>query len=96
MGPQITIHVNFYGVLREITGKKTDEILLESVSLQDLLKTLLKNYESSFESSFHITKDFGSQVNIFINHVVVPSTKMQEVKLDQGDQIDLFVPVSGG
>ena len=96
MAPQITIHVNFYGVLREITGKKSDEILLESVLLEDLLKTLLKNYGSSFESLFPIAEDFGSQVNIFINHVVVPSTKIREVKLDQGDQIDLFVPVSGG
>lgn len=94
--PQINVRVNFYGVLREITGRKSEEILLDSVSLEDLLKTLLRNYGNSFGSFFRRPEDFGSQVSIFINHTVVPTTKMQEVKLGDGDEIDLFVPVSGG
>jgi MoaD family protein len=94
--PQINVHVNFYGVLREITGRKSEEILLDSVSLEDLLKTLLRNYGKSFGGLFCRAEDFGLQVSIFINHVVVPSGKIRDIKLDHGDEIDLFVPVSGG
>jgi MoaD family protein len=96
MAPPIAVHINYYGVLREITGKESDEIVLESASLEDLLKTLLKNYESSFGGLFHIVENFGSHLNIFLNHMVVPSTKIPKVTLEQGDQIDLFVPASGG
>jgi MoaD family protein len=96
MFPQITIHVNFYGVLREITGKKSDEIQLEWGSLGDLLGSLAKRYGGPFESIFFKSKDLSSQVNIFVNHAVVPSERIPEIKLHHGDQIDLFVPVSGG
>jgi MoaD family protein len=96
MSPQITIHVNFYGVLREITGKKSDEIQLESDSLGDLLGALAGRYRGPFASFFLRSKDLSPQVNIFVNHVVVPSERIPEIKLRHGDQIDLFVPVSGG
>ena len=96
MSPPITIRVNFYGVLREITGKKSDEIRLDSGSLGDLLGALAERYGGPFASFFLRSKDLSPQLNIFVNHVVVRSERIPEIKLRHGDQIDLFVPVSGG
>jgi len=96
MTPQITIRVNYYGVLREITGKKSDEIRLESGSFCDLVEILVKRYGDPFESIFSNLKEASPQVNIFVNHEVIPSERILAIKLRPGDQIDLFVPVSGG
>jgi MoaD family protein len=95
MTPQVTIHVNYYGVLREITGKKSDKIQQESGSFCDLVKILAKRYGDTFESTLFNSKE-APQVNVFVNHQVIPSERILEIKLRSGDQIDLFVPVSGG
>jgi len=92
----ILVYVNFYGILREITKKKSEEILLKSFFVEDLLEILSKRYGDSFRRLFFKKKNLQSQITIFINHLVVPSNKISEIKLYHGDQIDLFVPVSGG
>jgi MoaD family protein len=96
MYPQFIIRVNFYGVLREITGKKSDEIQLESGSLSDLLGVLAKRYGDPFESYFFTSKTLSPQVNIFLNHTVIQFEKIAEITLHHRDQLDLFAPVSGG
>jgi MoaD family protein len=96
MSRRVVVRVNFYGVLREITGKKSDAIMVKSISLEDLLKTLSARFGASFRTVFAERNGLDSQVNIFVNNRVVPSKKIPEIKLQDGDQIDLFVPVSGG
>ena len=96
MSCPITVHVNFYGVLREMTGKKSDQIVLESTSLKDLLTILIRTHENALKSLSTTVENFSSQFSIFVNRLVVPSEKIHEVALKQGDEIDLFTPVSGG
>ena len=96
MSQPIVVQVNFYGVLREITGKKSVEIRLGSVFLENLLKILSADYGDSFKGLFFISENLNPQINIFVNHVVVSPEKIPEIELHHGDQIDLFAPASGG
>ncbi len=96
MSCSIAVRVNYYGLLREITGKRSDRIALESTALKDLLTILRKSHRNSFESLFPGAPDFSSHFNIFVNRVVVLSENIAEVVLKEGDEIDLFTPVSGG
>ena len=96
MPQDAVVHVNFYGILREITGKESDEVSLESGSLEELLKILSRRFGDYFKKFFFKKEILDSQINIFINHAIVPPQKIPEIKLCHEDQIDLFVPVSGG
>ncbi len=90
------VHVNFYGILREITGKESDEVCLELGSLEELLWILSRRFGDRFKRFFFKKEILDSQINIFINHAVVSPQKIRGTKLCHEDQIDLFVPVSGG
>lgn len=90
------VHVNFYGILREITGKESDEVSLESGSLEELLRILSRRFGDLFKRFFFKKEILDSQISIFVNHVAVPPQKIAETKLLHKDLIDLFVPVSGG
>jgi MoaD family protein len=92
----IRIRVNYYGILREVTGKKSEELTLESSSLEDLLENLSKRFRDPFKKFFFREEDLHPQINIFINHVIIPLHKIPETILRHEDQIDLFVPASGG
>jgi MoaD family protein len=90
------VHINFYGILREITGKESDEVCLELTSLEELLRILSTRFGDRFKRLFFKKEILDSQINIFINHAIVPPEKIPEIKLCHEDQIDLFAPVSGG
>jgi len=92
----IRIRVNYYGILREVTGKNSEEITLESALLEDLLRHISKRFGDPFKKFFFKEEDLYPQINIFINHVVVPLQEIPGRQLHHEDQIDLFVPVSGG
>jgi len=92
----VYIRVNYYGILREVTGKDSEEIAVESVSLNDLIKNLSKRFGDPFKKFFYRGEELHPQINIFINHGVIPPHKIPETQLHHEDQIDLFVPASGG
>jgi molybdopterin converting factor small subunit len=96
MPEDLMVRVNFYGILREVAGKESEEVSLESGSLEELLRILSTRFGGRFKSFFFKKEILDSQINIFVNHAIVPSQKIPEIKLCHEDLIDLFVPVSGG
>ncbi len=92
----VHIRVNYYGILREATGKDSEEIAVESVFLEDLLRNLSKRFGDPFKKFFFKGEELHPQINIFINHVIISPHKIPETQLHREDQVDLFVPASGG
>ena len=94
MSSQITVHVNFYGLLREIAGQKSKKMKLESAWLEDLLEMLSVEFDKPLKQLLLFSEP--SQINLFLNHVIIPAQNIVKIELRDGDQIDLFTPVSGG
>jgi len=95
-GEDLEVQVHFYGVLREITGKSSEAVLLGSPSLEDLLKDLSERYPAPFKAFFFKGERLAPQINVFVNRAVVLPQEIPDRRLHHGDQIDLFAPVSGG
>jgi molybdopterin converting factor small subunit len=97
MSDEIAVKVNFYGLLREIAGTKSEELLLKSKSsIGDLMKLLSRDYQMPFCDPGQINSKGNFEINIFVNHMAVSLDDVQINTLLGGDRIDLFVIGSGG
>lgn len=74
------IHVKYFGVLRQKTGKKDEYVEKEVETVGDVVQLLRNNY--GLEPGFLVA----------INRKVVSSTE----RLSEGDEVAVFPPVVGG
>jgi molybdopterin synthase sulfur carrier subunit len=92
------IKVKFFTSLREITGKKEDEIQLPSIiTVEELLAHLSKKYGKGFTEYLYDEKgDVRTYIQILINGRSINVLKRFETKLKEGDTVAIFPPVGGG
>lgn len=74
------IHVKYFGVLRQKTGKKDEYIEKEVETVGDVIQLLRNDY--GLEPGFLVA----------INRKVISSTE----RLSEGDEVAVFPPVVGG
>ena len=92
------IEVKFFTSLREITGKKVDEIQLQSViTVEELLILLSEKYGKKFNEYIYNKK---GKVHGFLSFLVngknINVLEGFDTKLKQGDTIAILPPVGGG
>jgi len=92
------VEVKFFTSLREITGKKVDEIQLQSViTVEELLTLLSEKYGKKFREYIHNKK---GKVHGFLSFLVngknINVLQGFDTKLKQGDIIAILPPVGGG
>jgi molybdopterin synthase sulfur carrier subunit len=92
------IQVKFFTTLREITGKKGEEIELSStITIKELLTRLSKEYGTEFMNYLYDEKgNIRSHIQILINGRGIDVFQGLETKLKEGDVIAIFPPVGGG
>ena len=92
------ITVKFFTSLREITGKKEDEIQSPSIiTLEELLAHLSKKYGKEFtEYIFDEKGKVRTYIQILINGRSINVLQRFETKLKEGDTVAIFPPVGGG
>jgi len=92
------IKVKFFTSLREITGKKEDEIQSSSViTLEELLAHLSKKYGREFIEYLYDEKgNVRKYIQILINGRGINVLQGFETKLKEGDTVAIFPPVGGG
>ncbi|MBU7024387.1 MAG: MoaD/ThiS family protein [Theionarchaea archaeon] len=74
------IHVKYFGVLRQRTGKKEEYVEREVETVGDVIQSLRNDY--GLEPGFLVA----------INRKIVSSTE----RLSEGDEVAVFPPVVGG
>jgi len=92
------IKVRFFTSLREITGKKEDEIQLPSIiTVGELLAHLSKKYGRDFTDYVYDEKgNVQTYIQILINGRGINAFQGFETKLKEGDTVAIFPPVGGG
>ena len=92
------VEVKFFTSLREITGKKSDEIQLQNViTVEELLTLLSEKYGEKFREYIYNKKgkvqDF---LSFLVNGKNINALEGFNTKLKQGDTIAILPPVGGG
>jgi molybdopterin synthase sulfur carrier subunit len=92
------VEVKFFTSLREITGKKADEIPLQTVStVEELLNLLSEKYGKKFREYIY-SKEGNVQdfLSFLVNGRNINVLQGFDTELKQGDIIAIIPPVGGG
>jgi molybdopterin synthase sulfur carrier subunit len=92
------VEVKFFTSLREITGKKVDEIQLQNViTVEELLTLLSEKHGKKFNEYIYNKK---GKVHGFLSFLVngknINVLQGFDTKLKQGDTVAILPPVGGG
>jgi len=98
MPSSIWVKVKFFTTLREIVGKKEEQIEFScSVTVETLLRQLSKTYGKEFED--YVYDELGNvrgHLQFLINGNSVTALQGFKTKLKEGDQLAILPPVGGG
>jgi len=96
--PSIKVTVKFFTTLREIVGKKEEQIqLVHSISVEALLKQLSKTYGKEFtDYVYDEMANVRGHLQFLVNGKSVTTLQGLRTKLKEGDQIAILPPVGGG
>ena len=92
------IKVKFFTSLREITGKKVDQVQLQSTTtVGKLLEGLSDKYGKEFKEYLYNKKGkVRPYLMILVNGKGINVLQGPETKLKEGDTIAILPPVGGG
>ena len=75
--------VNYFGEIADITGKTSDDVVLNNASVSALLAYLASTYNL-----------LSDDIHIAVNHQLV--SKEKEIQLTDTDEIAVLSPFAGG
>lgn len=94
----IKVKVKFFTTLREIVGKKDDQIeFSRSVTVEALLRQLSKTHGKDFED--YVYDELGNirgHLQFLVNGKSITALQGLKTKLREGDQVAILPPVGGG
>ncbi len=90
--------MRFFTTLREITGKREDQIELKRpTSVNLLLKQLGKKYGKEYDDYvFDELGDVRGHLQVLVNGQSVTTLRGLRTTLKDGDQVAILPPVGGG
>ena len=94
----LKVTVRFFTTLREITGRKEENIeLSDTETVSSLLKQLSRKYGKEFDDyMFDELGDVHGHLQILVNGRSVTTMCGLKTKLKEGDQMAILPPVGGG
>lgn len=94
----VKVTVRFFTTLREITGRKEEQIEFpKTATIDSLLKQLSGKHGKEFDDyMFDELGDVRGHIQILINGQSINTTRGFKTRLKDGDQIAILPPVGGG
>jgi len=95
---RIRVKVKFFTTLREIVGKREEQIeFSRAVTVEELLKQLSQKYGEGFRDYVYNEEgEVRSHLQFLINGQSTSTLQGFKTKLNEGDQIAILPPVGGG
>ena len=92
------VEVKFFTSLREITGKKVDQVQsLKTITVGELLVGLSEKYGKEFKEYLYNKKGKArAYLMILVNGKGINVLQGPETKLKDGDTVAILPPVGGG
>jgi len=92
------VKVKFFTALREIVGKREEQIeFSKAVTVGELLKQLCQKYGEGFRDYLYDEKgEVRSHLHFLVNGKSTTTLQGFKTKLKEGDQIAILPPVGGG
>ena len=92
------VEVKFFTSLREITGKKVDEIQLQTaITVDELLTLLSEKYGKNFREYIYNKKgEVQGFLSFLVNGKNVNLMQGFDTKLQENDVVAILPPVGGG
>jgi len=92
------VQVKFFTTLREITGKKDEEVESSSdLTVKELFTRLSEKYGTEFTDYVYDEKgEVRTHIQVLINGRDIDLFQGLETKLKEGDTVAIFPPVGGG
>jgi len=92
------VTVKFFTTLREIVGKKEEQLeFSRSVTAKSLLSQLSKKYGKEFDDYvYDELGDVRGHLQLLVNGQSVTALQGLRTKLKDGDQVAILPPVGGG
>ena len=92
------VEVKFFTSLREITGKKVDQIQMQdAITVNELVKMLSEKYGKKFREYIYdkdgVTQEF---LSFLVNGKNINKMQGFDTKLEDQDVIAILPPVGGG
>jgi len=92
------VTVKFFTALREITGKKEEQIeFSKATTVESLLRQLSKKYGKEFND--YIYDELGNvhgHLHFLVNGQSITALRGLRTQLKEGDQLAILPPVGGG
>jgi sulfur-carrier protein len=89
------IKFRLFANFREAVKQKDVEIAVSGNTVSDAIKALLARYPA-MEPMLYQDGCLKQYVNVLLNGQTVKGDQIASVKVNEGDEIALFPPVSGG
>ena len=92
------VEVKFFTSLREITGKKLDQLQLQnSISVDELVNLLSDKYGKEFREYIYNKKgEIQEFLSFLVNGKNIYNMQGFMTKLQEGDVVAILPPVGGG
>jgi len=90
----VAVKVRFYGRFREIAGINEIKIDGKNLSLEKLMEKI-SNFIPQLEDELRCGK-IGATIFIAVNNVLVNPDKSSPIVIEDGSQVDIMPPPSGG
>ena len=92
------VEVKFFTSLREITGKKVDEIQLQNtVTVNELVTLLSEKYGKNFREYIYNKKgDVQEFLSFLVNGKNINIMQGFDTKLQEGNVVVILPPIGGG
>ena len=89
------VQVKYFAMLREMTGKREEEI--EAKTVRDLLDSLISKYGTRLEKEFYNAgEEIPGYYQIMVNGLNIRAFKNLDTELKDGYVVAILPPVGGG
>jgi molybdopterin synthase sulfur carrier subunit len=89
------VKVKLFANFREAAKQKEVEVVTAGGSVGDIIRSLISRYPG-LEPLLYQDGRLKPYVNVLLNSQAVRGDQIESRKVDEGDEVALFPPVSGG